>query len=176
MNLEIGPGKRKIGGSWVTMDCIMRPGVVDVVHDIRETPLPFKDDKFEIVYLSHVLEHVEWTRTQDVLKELLRILKPNGVVEIWVPDLKKLVAGYLDPSLIKNDGWYRFNEEKNPTTWFNGRLFTYGPGEENFHRAAFDAEHLRMHLEKAGFKDIQPLSKPRAADHGWINLGMCGFK
>lgn len=175
-NLEIGPGRRKLGHNWVTMDCVMRPGVVDIAHDLRETPLPFKDGEFNLIYLSHVLEHVEWTKTNAVLLELHRILKPGGAVEIWVPDLKKLVAGYLDNSLIKNDGWYRFNEDKDPVRWFNGRLFTYGPGEENFHRAAFDTNYLKRCLEQAGFHTIDPLNKPRGADHGWINLGMRGVK
>lgn len=154
----------------------MRPGVVDIVHDLKNTPLPFEDNQFDLVYLSHVLEHVEWTKTHSVLQELYRILAPNGVVEIWVPDLKKLVAAYLDHTLIKNDGWYRFNEDRDPVRWFNGRLFTYGPGEENFHRAAFDQEFLTRCLMHAGFKDVSLLNKPRGADHGWINLGIRGTK
>jgi SAM-dependent methyltransferase len=175
-NLEIGPGRRKLGSDWVTMDCVMRPGVVDKVHDLREVPLPFKDGAFDLVYLSHVLEHVEWTKTHEVLLEIHRILAPGGKVEIWVPDLRKLVAAYLDNTLIKNDGWYRYNEDRDPVRWFNGRLFTYGPGEENFHRAAFDEPFLTRCLRAAGFKAIEPLNKPRGSDHGWINLGMRGTK
>ena len=175
-SLEIGPGKRKLGSDWVTMDCIMRPGIVDIVHDLRELPLPFNDSDFGMVYLSHVLEHVEWTRTHEVLSELHCILSPGGVIEIWVPDLKKLVSAYLDHTLIRNDGWWKFNDDHDPVRWFNGRMFTYGPGEENFHRAAFDAEYLTRCLMHAGFQDISLLNRPRGADHGWINLGMRGVK
>ncbi len=125
--------------------------------------------------MSHILEHIPWTQTDIFLKEIYRILKPRGVVEIWVPDLEKLVQAYLNPELNKKDGWYRFNDERDPVKWFNGRLFTYGPGEENFHRASFDTSYLNRCLIKAGF-DTQSLSKPRGYDHGWINLGMAGRK
>ena len=175
-NLEIGPGKRKLGPQWVTMDCIMRPGVVDIVHDLRSLPLPFKSGTFGLVYLSHVLEHVEWTKTHQTLVELHRILRPDGVIEIWVPDISKIVAAYVDHDLIKNDGWWKFNDERDPMKWFNGRMFTYGPGDENFHRAAFNTSYLRGCLLKAGFKDVTLINKPRGADHGWINLGMKGTK
>ncbi len=175
-HLEIGPGRRKLGSQWVTMDCIMRPGVVDIVHDLKDLPLPFQDGEFNLVYLSHVLEHVEWAKTHETLTELHRILRPEGEVEIWVPNLKKLVAAYLDHDLIKNDGWWKFNDDHDPVTWFNGRMFTYGPGDENFHRAVFDEGFLTRCLIRAGFKNVSLLNKPRGADHGWINLGMRGTK
>lgn len=173
--LEIGPGEQSLGPDWHAMDMVKRPHV-QIVHDARKFPFPIKENSFHIVYMSHILEHIPWFQTVDFLKEVKRILAPGGVAEIWVPDLKKLVEAYLNPELVKNDGWYRFNPEQNPTKWFNGRLFTYGPGEENWHRAAFDAEYLEHNLKEAGFKNIQPLEKPRGYDHGWINLGMSGTK
>ena len=33
--------------------------VADVHHDLNEYPWPFKDNRFERVLLSHVLEHLE---------------------------------------------------------------------------------------------------------------------
>lgn len=173
--LEIGPGITSLGNDWDAMDMVDRPHV-NIKHDVRKFPFPIEENKYHIVYMSHILEHIPWFQTIDCLKEIRRILKPNGIVEIWVPDLKKLVQAYLNPDLVKNDGWYRYNPEKHPTKWFNGRLFTYGPGEENWHRAAFDADFLRYNLSQAGFRDMKPLNKPRGADHGWINLGMSGTK
>ena len=172
--LEIGPKDKRITDTWETLD--MLPGEnVDIVADIRN-PLPVKDDVYDLVYMSHVLEHVPWYQTTEVLKELYRILKNKGVLEVWVPDFKKVVGGYLDHSLIRFDGWYRFNPERDPMLWVNGRIFTYGPGEDNWHRAVFDKKHLRNCMLKAGFVAIKKLEQPRGIGHGWINLGMKGVK
>lgn len=173
--LEIGPGVKSIGSDWECMDMVVRPHV-QYVHDIRKFPYPFMDNSFDLVYMSHILEHIPWFQTDSCLKEIKRILKPGGVVEIWVPDLEKLVQAYLNPELNEKDGWYKYNPEKDPTKWFNGRLFTYGPGEENWHRAAFDKRYLSKCLGDAGFSDIKKLENPRGYDHGWINLGMSGSK
>lgn len=46
--------------------------------------LPYAADTFDGVILSEILEHVE--RDVDGLKEVLRVLKPGGVVAITVPN------------------------------------------------------------------------------------------
>lgn len=81
------------------------------------------------------------------------------------------------------DGWYRFNEEKDPCKWASGRLFTYGDGtgtadHPNWHRALFTPRYLRLVLQRAGFRRIRQMdrSEVRPHDHGWINLGMTGQK
>lgn len=173
--LEIGPGKNPVNRSWHLMDMVNRPNLT-YKHDVRDTPFPVPANHYDLVYMSHVLEHVPWFKTDEVLSEIYRITKPRGKVEIWVPDLKKLIEGYLNPDRIKNDGWYKFNPDRDPVRWFNGRMFTYGPGDENWHRAVFDEEYLHRCLRKAGFRDCHRLAKPRGYDHGWINLGMMGVK
>lgn len=73
--LEIGPGEGRLGPDWTTLDC--RPGPeIDVVHDIRVVPLPFPEQNFELVYMSHVLEHVPWFQTVALLADIRRVLVP----------------------------------------------------------------------------------------------------
>lgn len=174
MECEIGPGKHPVNKDWFIIDMVDKPWV-DLRHDVRKLPLPIEDNCFNLIYMSHVLEHVPWFQTVDVLKELKRILQPKGVLEIWVPDLKKLVTAYLEGHM-GGDKWRKFNKENDPVKWFNGRLFTYGPNDENWHRAAFDTPYLIRCLKQAGFNMIKPLQYPRGYDHGWINLGMAGVK
>lgn len=171
--LEIGPGKHPVDKSWTIMDMIRRPHV-DIIHDIRQRPWPLPDYHYDLVYMSHILEHVPWFDTVATLREVLRILASDGVVEIWVPDFEKIVSAYLNKEC--GDTWYKFNGEQDFMTWINGRLFTYGPGEENWHRATFDEAYLRRQLKRAGFKTTKRLAKPRGYDHGMINLGVAGIK
>jgi SAM-dependent methyltransferase len=57
--------------------------------------LPFKSDSIDVIYHSHVLEHVDRNLTQVFLLEAKRVLKPGGVHRIVVPDLEYLCKAYL---------------------------------------------------------------------------------
>ena len=178
--LEIGPNLElgKISSEWDTMNII---GNCTIKWDLRNLPLPIPDGTYDLVYLSHVLEHIEWRKTVNILREIKRILKPNGRVEIWVPDMDKLIEGYLHPENISKDTLiWRYNPNKEPTLWFNARMFSLTDGykdEENLHRACFNKELLIKRLTQAGFERIKILNrKPLGYDHGWINLGIEGYK
>jgi len=58
---------------------------IQVAHDLSVTPLPFEDNSFDMVIANHVLEHIpNWF---DCFAELARIVKPGGLVEIWIPTM-----------------------------------------------------------------------------------------
>jgi SAM-dependent methyltransferase len=57
--------------------------------------LPFSDAVYEVCYTSHVLEHLPRERVPGLLAEILRILKPEGVLRIVVPDLEAIARLYL---------------------------------------------------------------------------------
>jgi hypothetical protein len=58
--------------------------------------------------------------------------------------------------------------------WVNGRVFTYGPEDNNLHYACFDYEHLSNCLSQVGFIEIDRLAKrTRGVSHGPIDLGVC---
>ena len=172
MNLEIGSDriKNNFGNDWHTLDI---KDSADIVHDLEEFPYPIYSNAYEVVYMSHVLEHIRWTETHKVLTELYRILKPGGAVEIFVPDFDKIIKGYTDNEIP--EAWSHANPERNLYKWINGRIFAYGE-PENLHKACFNYEYLEQCLQTAGFKDIERLKKPRGYDHGYINLGIKGIK
>ncbi|MEM4160617.1 MAG: methyltransferase domain-containing protein [Thermoplasmata archaeon] len=93
--LNIGCGKdiKPRSEGWINLDCIPLPGV-DVVWDIKKTPWPFKDNQFDFIYCSHILEHIPHYIGRDedgliiVMKEIYRVLKPGGKIEIKVPYYK----------------------------------------------------------------------------------------
>jgi SAM-dependent methyltransferase len=183
--LEIGPGPTRIAG-FETINVIFGLNV-DYVWDAT-TRMPFSSDTFALIYASHILEHVPWYQTAGVLKEWVRILRPGGSLEIWVPDGLKICRAFveaetsgLDP--FENDPWTRFNDERDPCKWASGRVFTYGDGsgninDPNWHRALFSPRYLQTTLQQAGLIDVAPMDRNevRGYDHGWINLGMKGFK
>jgi SAM-dependent methyltransferase len=183
--LEIGPGGSRLEG-FETLDVL--PGRhVDYPVD-GAGRLPFEDHTFVLVYASHVLEHIPWYQTVEVLREWARILAPGGALEVWVPDGLKIcrtLVGYEDGKgdETARDGWYRFNPDRDPCRWAAGRIFTYGDGtgrtdHPNWHRALFTPRYLERCFREAGLDQVRPLdrSEVRGYDHGWINLGMAGRK
>lgn len=166
--LEIGNHKRR-GEDWTTLD-ILPPA--DIIADISKA-LPIEDESYSHIYMSHVLEHVVWYKTVDVLKELFRILEHKGTIEIHVPDIDRIIKAYEFNAIF--DGWYKYNEERDPFIWLAGRIFTYGDNESDFHKAIFNKKHLTKCLEKAGFINICTVPE-RGNAHGYINLGIKGEK
>ncbi len=91
--LNIGCGSR-IHPEWINVDkCPAHPSVkfCDV-----EQGLPFSDCAFDVVYHSHVIEHLEVNIARSFIKECFRVLKPKGILRVVVPDLEKIVLCYID--------------------------------------------------------------------------------
>ncbi len=90
--LNVGCGT-EIRGGWINLDSVKLPGV-DIVHDIETFPLPFDEETFDIILCRDVLEHVEYV---PVLRELHRILKKGGAINIRVPHFTSR-RNYDDPT------------------------------------------------------------------------------
>jgi SAM-dependent methyltransferase len=77
----------------VNLDMFPVPGV-NVTWDLSKTPLPFKDNEFDLIVANHILEHVRgWW---ECFKELARIVKVGGTIEVWGPGYGESQLGYRD--------------------------------------------------------------------------------
>lgn len=90
--LNVGCGGRYRPG-WTNVD-FASCGDEVIGHDIL-TGLPFPDDTFDVVYHSHVLEHIPKALAPDFMKECWRVLRSGGVLRVVTPDLERLVREYL---------------------------------------------------------------------------------
>lgn len=114
---------------YVTAD-LLSP-IADVKTDIRN--MSFKDNSFDVFICNHVMEHID--EEQKALKEIYRILKPNGWAILQVPIDYSLDVTYEDESITD-------------------------PKEREKHFGQYD--HVRQygkdypeHIRKAGFKVIE---------------------
>jgi SAM-dependent methyltransferase len=183
--LEIGPGPRRLPG-FETLNVVGGPNV-DYIADASKR-LPFPDSTFDLIYASHIIEHIPWYQTTTALLEWVRVLKRGGRMEVWTPDGLKIARAYVaaeDEGSIEfhADDWWRFNEFRDPCLWMAGRCFSYGDGagtldHPNWHRALFSERHLCNLLKQAGLVNIARLHREdvRGHDHGWINMGLAGIK
>ncbi len=178
--LEIGPGDCRIE-KFETLN-IEWNNNVDYVFD-AEKKLPFSKNSFDLVYASHVLEHLPWYKTEEILKEWIRILKPNGKLIIFVPDGLKVMNTIMEAELNNlselPDNWQVLNPDRNIYLWANGHLF-YGAKTQypSWHKAFFTYKYLAFLLNKLELKEIKRTedSDILGVNHGWINLGIKGTK
>ena len=89
--LNVGCGEH-FSPEWNNIDLVFMRDVM--YHDIRK-PLPYSDVCLDAVYASHVLEHLRPDDGLRLLKEFYRVLKPEGIVRMVVPDLEIICHEYL---------------------------------------------------------------------------------
>lgn len=66
-----------------------------VVHNLRKG-IPAEDGTVDVVFHSHLLEHIDRDDAPAFMAEVRRVLKPGGVQRIVVPDFEQLARNYLD--------------------------------------------------------------------------------
>lgn len=91
LNLGCGQDIRK---GYLNIDAL-KLGGVDVVHNLNKFPYPFKDDEFNEVYASHILEHLD--NLPKVMEELKRICKKRAKIIIRAPHFSCGLT-YSDPT------------------------------------------------------------------------------
>lgn len=69
----------------------------DVLHDLNSFPYPFESDRFDLVILQDIIEHLE--NVPAVINEVYRIVRNGGSVRIRTPHYSSYYA-YNDPTHI----------------------------------------------------------------------------
>lgn len=93
MNLiNIGCGNN-FHTDWVNMDFAINSKYV-IQYDITKG-IPYYDNFFDVVYNSHVLEHLKKIEAFQFIKECHRVLKPGGIIRVVVPDLEVITKEYI---------------------------------------------------------------------------------
>lgn len=118
--------------------------------------LPFADVSADAVYASHVLEHLYREDAIALLSECHRILKPEGVIRLVLPDLRHMVANYLSDD--HPESAIRFNidllmRDSQAPAGLIGRL-KYLFADHHSHKFMYDAPLLMRDLEMAGFREV----------------------
>lgn len=90
--LNVGCGKR-YHVDWVNIDIL--PADPGIIHVDGKNGFPFPDKSMDVVYHSHVLEHISCEHVSGFIRECHRVLKENGIIRVVVPDLEAIARNYL---------------------------------------------------------------------------------
>lgn len=136
--LDFGCGKRKRANA-IGIDRNPRSDA-DVLHDLNHFPYPFADNTFDEIYCDNILEHLD--DVVQVMVELHRISKPEGIVEITVPFFPHRNAN-TDPTHKHWFGIHSFDYFVNGTS--HGE-FHYSPIQFHLQSVEFDKGIEHRHL------------------------------
>ncbi len=93
MKINVGCGGRRIAG-YTGVDVVDRSGAVDILAPADKIPLP--DESCDEVLAVHVIEHVYEWEASDLLREWYRLLKPDGLLVLELPDIVKCARNIVD--------------------------------------------------------------------------------
>jgi predicted SAM-dependent methyltransferase len=143
----LGPDRLHVGGTratpgWKLLNVLPIPGA-DYIGDLRDLA-QFQDASFDVVYASHVLEHLGYQRDLPMaIRGISRILRPGGRFLVSVPDLDVLCRLFLHEQLTLQD---RFLVMR---MMFGGQM-----DQHDFHFVGLNQAFLGGFLAEAGFQSI----------------------
>jgi predicted SAM-dependent methyltransferase len=153
--------------SWEFVRVAKRENVRFANANVR---IPCADDSAEVVYSSHMIEHLDRREAQYFLLEVHRILQPGGIVRIAAPDLSRFAEDYSttgdadDFVASTHMGLARPVGMLSRVKWA-----LIGP---RHHLWMYDGPSLSKLVSDAGFVDvmIMPAGKTNISDPGSLDL------
>jgi predicted SAM-dependent methyltransferase len=148
IKINIGSGSVRGINGWITLDLSDN---ADIFWNLNQK-MPFPDNSVDMIYSSHLFEHFLYPKIIEIMGDCYRILKPDGVFSIAVPNARLYIEGYFDKSFnpLPQDIYQ-------PAFHYNSRIdfinYTAYMGGE--HKHMFDEENLLAILRKVGFKNVE---------------------
>ena len=118
--------------------------------DLRKG-VPAHENSLELVYHSHMLEHLTYLEGIAFTRDCFRALEPGGKMRVLVPDLELWIHAYTS----KNRFFFEeYRKVLDPTVYVtNGSIFM-GMLHNHEHRCGYDFETLKWLLENVGFVEV----------------------
>jgi len=132
--------------------------------------IPHASGTVDVVYSSHMIEHLDRREATSFLAECLRVLKPGGVLRLAAPDLRWSILEYMEKGRADEFvAQLQFDIDR-PRGLIDGvrRLLSGGRG----HHWMYDGPSLGRLVSASGFADVEivPAGQTRLADPGGLDL------
>lgn len=151
IKLNIGCGMDYKEG-WINIDNNSDSNIekLDLNWDLRR-PLPFDNESVDFIFNEHFIEHLTVEEGQIAIKDLMRVLKPGGVMRIATPDLEVTVDKYINLPLSKDAALKKFGLEfiKTRAERINIGFRWWG------HKWLYDWEEMERRLNEAGYSKVK---------------------
>lgn len=165
-----------------------------MVHDLAKG-IPFADNSVDVVYHSHVLEHLDRDVAALFISEIGRVLKPGGVLRIVVPNFECYCRAYLahidaceragkveierhdtyiEPLLLMSvrREAYGSSQQKPLRRFFENLLLGDARKRGETHQWMYDRFNLEALLLRQGFDRVTAQSFETSLIPDWGRLGL----
>jgi len=147
--LEVGAGEKKGNNGWTTLDLNNK---CDIYWDLRDG-IPFPKNSVSKIYSSHFLEHLTFKEGQFFLQECLKVLVPNGIFSVCVPNARIYIEAYIKNEKLDDSKFCLYLPGYNNTTKID--YVNYTAYMDGHHKYMFDEENILCILAKAGFREVK---------------------
>ena len=147
-------------GSWHEIRLDIDPAVNPDICCSMTDMAPVANDLVDAVWLSHNLEHLFRHEVPLALSEFFRVLRPQGLLLITLPDLQRVAE------LVANDGLedQAYMSPSGPITPLDmifGHVASLAQGRVHMqHKTGFTAKSLHRLLADTGFESIEVRRSP----------------
>ncbi len=164
--INIGAGSTWFAEGWEVLDNAPGNYMEPWKHRGKCWDSGLPSDTYDIVFSSHMLEHIPHLRMEKTIAEFNRIMKIGGTVRILVPSLKKAAEAYVKNDVSFFSGSKHYSDHLGIGASFVRVLISPGGQtlaisremDEIFggyaHLYSYDFEMLRTVLEKWGFGEL----------------------
>ncbi|MCC6621337.1 MAG: methyltransferase domain-containing protein [Deltaproteobacteria bacterium] len=152
------------------MDLVVAASSSGIEHADASGRIPAADGSIDVVYSSHMLEHLPRSVARHFLGEVRRVLVPGGIVRLAVPDLALLIAEYQrhgDADRLMASSL--LTAEPGSGLRARARAWIAGP---RHHQWMYDGASLVRLLGELGFTDahVVPAGTTRIPEPGPLDL------
>ena len=164
-----------------------------LVHDLSKG-IPFKDNSIDVVYHSHLLEHLDRDIAELFLLEVKRVLKPDGIHRIVVPNLENICNEYIEhchlcennpDEIYRHDSFiiplleqsvrkeaYGTSQQKGLRRFFENLLLGDARKRGETHQWMYDRFNLKAKLMNAGYREVIVQNYDTSLIPNWTKYGL----
>lgn len=170
MKINLGASRNWIGKDWAVLD-----HKIDKTEDLRISgdiaKMDLANESCDLVFISHVLEHIPHIKLQDVMMEINRIMKIGAGIRILIPDLRRFAEAYVNNDSKFFEETKKEDESIRTDLGLGGQFMNYivSPGQDTIllnrnatefiagyaHLYSYDFEMMKIILNNYGFGEIE---------------------
>jgi predicted SAM-dependent methyltransferase len=151
VKLNLGSFSVMFHHGWVNLDIVdlgafaRSYGYIFRQHDVR-TGLPFDEGVVDLIFSSHMIEHLTFEEGRALVAECFRVLKPGGVARFSCPDGGKLMKMYSEQALGE------FDELNEQCAAASSQIEKFWALVSPNHLAVYDWDKMQAIFSGAGFR------------------------
>ena len=160
MKIEFGCGDNPTKKDFKTCDIRNLPGI-DFVCPAWEIDNLVSSNSVNEIFSRHFFEHLTFVQGRITLAKWYQILKPNGYLEMILPNMEFHIEQWIRRKNKKElmwaqAGFWGWQREGNLDVW-------------DIHKSGYDFEILREILKENNFREIKNLTLTSEPQHLWIS-------